>query len=158
MQAKEGVIDRLNTILTNELTAINQYFIHAKMCNHWGYERLHHGLRDFSISEMKDADELIEHILYLDGVPNLQRLGTIQVGETVLEDLQLNVALEQAAVATYSEAIAHCAQVGDFTTRGILEDMVRDEEEHLDWLETQLETIRQVGVENYLSQQIKNED
>jgi bacterioferritin len=157
VQAKEGVLERLNTILTNELTAINQYFIHAEMCKNWGYDQLYHGLYEFSISEMKDAQQLIEHILYLEGVPNLQRLGTIEVGENVPEDLRLDVALEQAAVATYTEAIAHCAEVGDYTTRGILEDMVREEEEHVDWLETQLETIQQIGVENYLAQQIKKD-
>jgi bacterioferritin len=155
MRAKEGVIERLNAVLTNELTAINQYFIHAEMCHNWGYERLHHKLRELSIEEMRDAQELIEHILYLEGVPNLQRLGTVNVGEAVLEHLRLDADQERAAVTTLTEAIAHCAQVGDFTTRGKLESMVRGEEEQLDWLETQLETIRQVGVENYLAQQIE---
>jgi bacterioferritin len=154
VKAKEGVIDRLNTILTNELTAINQYFLHAEMCRNWGYGRLYEKLRDFSIEEMKDAQRLIEHILYLEGVPNLQRLGTIQVGETVPEHLQLDVALEQGGVDTYREAIAHCAQVGDYTTRGMLEGMVHEAEEQIDWLETQQTTISQVGLENYLAQQI----
>ena len=157
MKAKEGVIERLNTILTNELTGINQYFIHAEMFRHWGFARLYDKVREFSISEMKDAEHLIEHILYLGGMPNLQRLGTVRVGESPAEDLQLDVALEQSAVDTFREAIAHCAQVGDYTTRNILEEMVRDEETHLDWLETQLETIEQVGVENYLTQQIGGE-
>jgi bacterioferritin len=154
VQAKEGVVERLNNILTNELTAINQYFIHAEMCRNWGYERLHDKLREFSIDEMKDAQRLIAHILYLEGVPNLQRLGTVQVGESAPEHVRLDVAQERDAVGTLTEAIAHCAQVGDYTTRNILEEMVRDEEEHIDWLETQLETIAQVGVENYLAQQI----
>jgi bacterioferritin len=154
MRAKEGIIDRLNAVLSNELTAINQYFLHAEMCRSWGFERLHHKLRELSIEEMRDAQELIEHILYLEGLPNLQRLGTVQVGEAVAEDLQLDADQERAAVATLTEAIGHCAQVGDFTTRGKLEAMVQGEEEQLDWLETQLETIRQVGLENYLSQQI----
>jgi bacterioferritin len=154
VKAKEGVLERLNTILTNELTAINQYFIHSEMCRSWGYERLYGRLREFSIDEMKDAQQLIRHILYLQGVPNLQRLGAVRVGETVPEDLRLDSEQEQAAVGTYAEAINHCAQVGDYTTRGILEEMVRDEEEHIDWLETQLETIAQVGLENYLTQQI----
>ncbi len=156
MRAKEGVLDRLNNVLTNELTAINQYFLHAEMCKNWGYERLYHKFREFSIEEMRDVEELIEHILYLEGVPNLQRLGTVQVGETALEHLQLDAEQERAAVATLTEAIAHCGQVGDYTTRGKLEDMVRGEEEQLDWLETQLDTIRQVGLENYLSQQIED--
>jgi bacterioferritin len=157
VQAKEGVIERLNAILTNELTAINQYFLHAEMCKNWGYDRLRHKLRDFSIDEMKDAQELIEHILYLEGLPNLQRLGTIRVGESVPEDLQLDADLERNAVATLAEAIAHCAQVGDFTTRGMLEEMIAGEEDQLDWLETQQTTIGQVGLENYLSQQIHDE-
>jgi bacterioferritin len=154
MRAKEGVIDRLNAVLTNELTAINQYFIHAEMCKNWGYDRLHHKLHELSIEEMRDAQELIQHILYLEGIPNLQRLGTVGVGEAVPEDLQLDVDQEHAAITTLTEAISHCAQVGDYTTRGKLEHMVEGEEEQLDWLETQLETIRQVGLENYLSQQI----
>lgn len=154
MRAKEGVIDRLNTILTNELTAINQYFIHAEMCENWGYHRLYEKLRELSISEMRDAEELIEHILYLEGTPNMQRLGQVRVGETPLEQLQLILQAEQEAIGTLTEAITHCAQVGDFTTRHKLESMVTDEDSHVDWLETQLETIRQVGIENYLSQQI----
>jgi len=154
MKAKPGVVDFLNRILTNELTAINQYFIHAEMCHGWGYERLYGKLRELSIEEMRDAQTLIQHVLYLEGVPNLQRLGTVRVGETVAEHLQLDARQETDAVATLTEAIAHCAQAGDFTTRNILEEMVRDEEGHVDWLETQLETIAQVGLENYLTQQI----
>ncbi|WP_447979637.1 bacterioferritin [Candidatus Nitrospira bockiana] len=157
MKAKEGVIDLLNRILTNELTAINQYFIHAKMSENWGYERRHHKIREFSFDEMKDAEKTIEHLLYLEGVPNMQRLGTVRVGETVLEQLQLDLQQEKDAVSLFTEAITHCAKVGDYTTRHILEDMVKDEEEHIDWLETQLETIKQVGLENYLSEQIKKE-
>ncbi|HZR99766.1 MAG TPA: bacterioferritin [Chloroflexota bacterium] len=157
MQAKEGVVERLNAILTNELTAINQYFLHAEMCRNWGYERLYDKLRDFSIEEMKDAQRLIAHILYLEGLPNLQRLGTIRVGENVPEDIQLDADLERNAVSALAEAIAHCAQVGDYTTRGMLEDMIADEERQLDWLETQQHTISQVGLENYLAQQIHDE-
>lgn len=156
MEAKPGVIDHLNTILTNELTAINQYFVHAEMCKNWGYERLYHKLREFSLSEMRDAEELIEHILYLEGVPNMQRLGQVLVGEAVPEQIQLTLQQERRAVTTLREAITHCAQVGDYTTRNKLEEMVREEEGHIDWLETQLATIRQVGVENYLSQQIRD--
>jgi bacterioferritin len=157
VKAKEGVLDRLNTILTNELTAINQYFLHAEMSQHWGYERLYHKLREFSFEEMKDAQQLIGHILYLEGVPNLQRLGNLRIGENVPEHLQSNLVQEQEAVADLTEAIAHCAQVRDYTTRGILEAMVHDEEEHIDWLETQHETIAQTGLENYLAQQIHGE-
>ncbi len=157
MKAKEGIIDLLNRVLTNELTAINQYFIHAEMCSHWGYERLYEKIRAHSFEEMKHAEEVIEHVLYLDGVPNMQRLGEIQVGETVPEQVKLDLRLEQEAVALLTEAIAHCAKVGDYTTRRKFEKMVQSEEEHIDWIETQLDTIKQVGVENYLSQQIKKE-
>jgi bacterioferritin len=157
LRAKDGVITFLNTILTNELTAINQYFIHAEMCENWGYHRLYEKLRELSLSEMRDAEELIEHILYLEGTPNLQRLGQVRVGETPLEQLQLILQAEQEAIGALTEAITHCAQVGDFTTRHKLEAMVTDEDSHVDWLETQLETIRQIGIENYLSQQLHGE-
>ena len=157
MKAKDGVVDRLNTILTNELTAINQYFVQAEMCRNWGFERLHHKIYELSIDEMKDAKHLIQHILYLEGVPNLQRLGQVMVGESVTEDFDLNLAAEVAAVETLREAITHCASVGDYTTRSILEQMVRSEEEHIDWIETQIETINQVGVEIYLNQQIRED-
>lgn len=158
MKAKPGVVEALNTILTNELTAINQYFVQARMCQNWGYERLAHHIRTISMDEMKDTEQLIDHILYLDGVPNLQRLNRVRVGETVLENLQLDLALEQQAVATLTEAIALCGEVRDYTTRNILEEMIRDEETHVDWFETQLETIGQVGVELYLTQQIKQDE
>ena len=158
MKAKEGIVDFLNKVLTNELTAINQYFVHAEMCDHWGYARLYDKIRAHSMEEMKDAEEIIEHILYLEGVPNMQRLGQIQVGETVPEQLKLDLRLEQEAVALLTEAIAHCAKAGDYTTRHKLEKMVEREEGHIDWIETQLETIKQVGVDNYLSQQIHKEE
>jgi bacterioferritin len=154
MKAKPGVLDFLNTILTNELTAINQYFIHAEMCRNWGLTKLADKLRDLSIDEMRDAQQLTRHILYLEGVPNLQRLGSVRVGENVPEDLRLDVQQETEAVGVYADAIRHCVEVGDFTTRNVLEEMVRDEEEHIDWLETQLTTIDQIGLENYLSQQL----
>ena len=155
MKAKDGVVERLNTILTNELTAINQYFVQGEMCRNWGFERLHSKIYDLSIDEMKDAQHLIQHILYLEGIPNLQRLGQVMVGESVREDLDLDLAAEIAAVETLREAITHCASVGDYTTRNILEQMVRSEEEHIDWIETQIETINQVGLEIYLNQQIR---
>ncbi len=158
MKAKEGILDILNKILTNELTAINQYFAHALMCKNWGYSRLYDKIRAFSIDEMKDAEATIEHILYLEGVPNMQRLGTVRVGETVPEQLKAALKQEQEAVKLLTESITHCTKVGDYTTRHLLEDMVKDEEEHVDFLETQLETIKQVGLENYLSQQIKKEE
>jgi bacterioferritin len=157
MKAKEGVIELLNKILTADLTAINQYFVHAKMCKNWGYERLSHKVRERSFDEMKDADELIEHILYLEGVPNVQRMNTVRVGETVSEQLKLDLKAEQEMLAILSDGVVHCSKVMDFTTRHKLEDMVKDVDEHIDWIETQLETIKQVGLENYLAEQIKKE-
>ena len=158
MKAKEGVINILNKILTADLTAINQYFVHAKMCSNWGYDRLHHEVRERSIDEMKDADELIGHILYLEGVPNVQRMNAVQVGETVAEQLKLDLKAEQEMLGFLNEGIVHCAKVMDFTTRHMLEDMAKDVDAHIDWIETQLELIEQVGLENYLSEQIKKEE
>jgi bacterioferritin len=157
MKAKEGIIDLLNKILTADLTAINQYFLHAKMCENWGYERLHHKVKERSFDEMKDADELIEHILYLEGVPNVQRLGTVHVGETVPEQLKTDLQAEKEMLTLLTDGIAHCAKVGDYTTRHMFEDMAEDVDQHIDWIETQMETIKQVGLENYLSEQIKKE-
>jgi bacterioferritin len=157
MKAKEGVVNILNKVLTVDLTATNQYFVHAKMCENWGYERLHHKVRERSIDEMKDAEKLIEHILYLEGVPNVQRLNTVHVGETVPEQLKLDLQAEQEMLSLLSEGVAHCAHVGDFTTRHMLEEMVKDVDAHIDWIEVQLETIKQVGVENYLAEQITTE-
>jgi len=157
MKAKEGIIDLLNKVLTTNLTAINQYFVHAKMCENWGYERLHHHVCKRSFDEMKDADEVIEHILYLEGVPNMQRLGTIQVGETVPEQFKLDLKAEQEMLMLYAEGVTHCAKVGDYTTRHMLEDMQKDTDGHIDWIEMQLELIKQVGLEKYLSEQIHKE-
>lgn len=157
MKAKKGVIDYLNKLLTNELTAINQYFLHGEMCGNWGYDLLHKEVKKHAIDEMKHAEEIIEHILYLDGFPNLQRLGTLKIGETVQEQLKSDLNLEREAVKLLAEAIKHCTDVGDFTTRGKLEAIITSEEEHIDWIETQLETMKQVGVENYLSQHMHEE-
>lgn len=158
MQAKPGVIERLNTILTIELTAINQYFVQAEMCRNWGYERLYEKLKHASMSEMKDTPGIIAHILYLEGVPNMQRLNQVRVGETVLENLNLDLQLEMEAVEALREAITHCQNVGDYTTRRMFEEMIASEEEHVDWLENQLEAIRQIGIELYLSQQLKDDE
>ena len=157
MQAKAGVIDLLNRILTADLTAVNQYFIHAKMCENWGYERLHHTVRQRSIDEMRDVEALIEHILYLEGVPNMQRLGTVTVGETVPEQFAADLTAEHEMLTLLSEGVTHCAQVEDYTTRHMLEAMVQDVDKHIDWIETQQELIRQVGLELYLSEQMKKE-
>ncbi len=158
MKAKEGINELLNKLLTANLTAINQYFVHAKMCDNWGYDRLYHKVKERSFDEMKDADELVEHILYLDGVPNMQRLGTVKVGETVPEQLKLDLQAEKEMLAMLTDGIVHCAKVGDYTTRHMLEDMAEDVDGHIDWIETQQETIKQVGLENYLSEQIKKGD
>lgn len=157
MQAKPGVVDRLNAMLTIELTAINQYFVQAEVCRNWGYERLYERFRHSSLEEMKDTQAIIAHILYLEGVPNMQRMEQVMVGETVLEHLQLNLELERKAVETLREAISHCRDVEDYTTRKMFEDMIASEETHIDWIENQLEAIRQVGLELYLSQQLKDD-
>jgi bacterioferritin len=157
MKAKEGIIELLNKILTADLTAINQYFLHAKMCENWGYERLHHKVKERSFDEMKDADELIEHILYLEGVPNVQRLGTVHVGETVPEQFKTDLQAEKEMLTMLTDGIVQCTKVGDYTTRHMLEDMAEDVDGHIDWIETQMETVKQVGLENYLSEQIKKE-
>jgi len=154
MQGDPAIIEMLNEVLTSELTAINQYFIHAKMCDNWGFKRLAEKIRDESIDEMKDAEAIIERILYLDGVPNLQRLGPVKVGETVPEQFELDLAVEVAAVERYNRGIALAVATGDNGTRELFERRLVGEEHHADWLESQIELIRQVGVENYLATQI----
>ena len=157
MKAKDGVVDHLNNLLTIELTAINQYFVQAEMCKNWGFNRLYKRFRAVSLEEMEDAQHLIQHILYLEGVPNLQRLNQVMVGETVMEDLELDLQAEMNAVSALVDAISHCEQVQDYTTRGILQEMIRSEEEHVDWLETQFETIKIIGIDLWLNQQIHEE-
>jgi bacterioferritin len=152
------IIQFLNEALTAELTAINQYFIHAKMNENWGYERLAHKFYEESIDEMKDAEKLIERILYLDGVPNLQRLGDVNVGETVPEQFELDLQTEVAAVERYNRGIALAVEKGDNGTRELLEHRLVDEEQHLDWIETQLRVINEIGIENYLAQQLHRDD
>lgn len=156
MQGDPAVIELLNDVLTAELTAINQYFVDAKMCANWGYEHLADTLRDASIGEMKDADELIERILYLDGMPNLQRLGTVRVGENVTEKLELSLDLERAAIERLNRGIAACSAAGDNGTRELLERVLHGEEEHADWVETQLHLVNEVGEAHYLAQQIRD--
>src|SRR5262245_33819195 len=156
MQGEPEIIEMLNEVLTAELTAINQYFIHAKMCENWGYERLAEKVRAESIDEMKDADAFIERILFLEGVPNMQRLNPVRVGETVEEQLTVDLELERDAIARYNRGIALAVEKGDNGTRELFERKLVGEEEHADWLESQLELIRQVGLENYLAQQIRD--
>jgi bacterioferritin len=149
-----NIIAALNEILTGELTAINQYFLHAKMLKNWGYHRLAKKIHHESIDEMKHADELIERILYLDGLPNVQRLGHIRVGETVPEMFAADMELEKEAIPRLNAAIALCVAEGDNGTRVLLDEILEDEEEHLDWLETQQRLVAQLGEVPYLAEQM----
>jgi bacterioferritin len=154
MRGDPEIIEYLNEVLTAELTAINQYFIHAKMCENWGYSKLAEHNRHESIEEMKDAEHVIERLLDLGGTPNLQRLGAVRVGETVPEQLELDLDLELTAIERYNRGVALAVAKADNATRDLLEEQLVDEEEHAAFLETQLELIRQVGLENYLAAQI----
>ena len=154
MKAKPGVVDALNRILTIEVTAVNQYFLQSEIVRNWGYDHLADRLRAISMNEMKDIEELVKHILYLEGLPNLQRIDVVKIGENVLEHLELDLESERDAVEALTEGITLCVEVGDFGTRSRFEEMVRDEEEHIDWLESQIEAIGQVGIEQYLAQQL----
>ncbi len=157
MRGHDGVITLLNDVLTAELTAINQYFIHARMCENWGYERLWHKLREESIGEMKDADRLIERILYLEGVPNVQRIGKVNVGQTVPEQLKLDLEIERDAIRRLNDGIELVRGLGDNGSRDLLEDILEGEEAHANWIEAQMTLIAQMGEANYLAQQIKKE-
>ena len=158
MRGDPQVIEALNDVLTAELTAVNQYFIHHKMCENWGYQRLWKKLREESIGEMRHADRLIERVLYLDGVPNVQRLGKVNVGQTVPEQLKLDLELERVAVGALNAGIEVCRGLGDNGSRDLLEEILEAEEGHVNWIEAQLELIRQVGEAHYLAQQIKEGD
>jgi len=149
MQADRKVVEYLNAQLKNELTAINQYFLHARLYDHWGLKKLGKHEYDESIGEMKHADMLIERIFMLDGLPNLQDLGKLLVGEETKEILQCDLKLERIAQATCKEAIAYCESVRDFVSRTVFSTILGDTEEHIDWLETQLELIDKVGIQNY---------
>jgi len=151
---KTAIIEALNEVLTAELTAINQYFIHAKMCQNWGYQKLGAQVRQESIDEMKHADAVIERILYLDGIPNMQRLWVVKIGETVEEQFTVDHALEIEAVKRLNAAIELCREGADNGTRALLEGILTSEEEHIDWLDAQFDLIKQVGMQNYLAQQI----
>lgn len=156
-QVKGGkeIVKLLNEVLTNELTAINQYFIHAKMCQNWGLHRIAGKVRAESIDEMKHADQLIDRILYLDGVPNLQRYNKINVGETVKEQLLVDAELERMAIPKLNEGIALCTASGDNGTRALLEGILVSEEAHLDWIEEQLGLIELIGEGAYMAEQIR---
>lgn len=148
------VVDILNDILTAELTAINQYFLHAELCSHWGYKKLYTFVRKQSIDEMKHAEQLIERILFVGGIPNVQRLGKINIGENVVEMLTLDRALEVEAVDRLNVAVDALADLKDNGSRLLAESILTSEEEHLDWLDTQLDLVKQIGEQNYLTQKL----
>ncbi len=158
MQGDPEVIERLNDCLTAELTAINQYFIHSRMCENWGYERLAHKKYEESIDEMKDADRIIKRILYFDGTPNMQRLNPVRVGEDAVEQHRLDLELEKENIERLNAAIKLCRDKGDNGTREMLEEILTGEESAADWLEAQLHIVGEIGKENYLAEQIKNGD
>jgi bacterioferritin len=157
MKGDPNIIRLLNAQLTNELTAINQYFLHARMYRHWGFERLGKKEYEESIGEMKHADNLINRILMLDGLPNLQALNKLLIGENAEEMLDCDLQLERAAHQTVREGIAACEAAGDYVSREILVDILEDTEEHIDWLETQLQLIGKIGIQNYLQSQMEDE-
>jgi len=155
MRGDPAVIEALNGILTAELTGINQYFVHAKMCENWGYRRLYKHNYDESIDEMKHADRVIGRILFLDGVPNMQRYMPVRVGESVPEQFALDLAMELDAVRRYNEAIALCTAKGDAGTRELLEHLLKAEEESVDWHEAQVGIVETIGAGAYLAEQLK---
>ena len=155
MQGDADIIGMLNEVLTGELTAVNQYFLHSKLCANWGYQRLAEHAHDESIGEMKDADAIIDRILYFDGVPNMMRMDPpVKLGEDPVEQHQLDLALEKGAVERLNKAIALCVARGDNGTRELLERILKGEEHAIDWLETQLHLIKEIGKERYLSEQL----
>jgi bacterioferritin len=157
MRGEERIITVLNDVLTAELTAVNQYFVHARMCENWGYARLWKKIRAESIGEMKHADTLIQRILYLEGVPNLQRLGKVNVGQTVPEQLRLDLDVERAAIKALNTGIELCRSLDDNGSREMLEGILHSEEEHANWIEAQLTLMAQAGEANYLAQQIRDD-
>jgi len=155
MKGDARIIDLLNEVLTGELTAINQYFLHSKMCANWGYKHLADHIRSESIDEMKHADMLIERVLFLDGLPNLQRLGKLTIGTSIVEMLQNDLGIENTAIPLLNKGVQLCRDVGDNGSEDLLKRILVSEEAHVDWLEAQLELIKQLGPQLYQSQQIR---
>lgn len=156
MKGDPKVIEALNEILTGELTAINQYFLHARMCKNWGYERIAAFVHKESIEEMKHAQNLTDRILFLEGFPNLQKLGKLNIGESVPEQFESDLKLEMIAFEKLKAAIKVCFEAADHTSRELLEDILAEEEEHIDWLEMQLSLIKELGKPIYLAEQMKS--
>ncbi|MBI3074501.1 MAG: bacterioferritin [Deltaproteobacteria bacterium] len=157
MKGNQKVLELLNNVLTAELTAISQYFVHARLCKNWGYERLWKTIREQSIGEMKHADEIIERVIFLEGIPNVQRLRPITIGQSVPEQLKLDRDLEAAAIPMLNDGVETCRTAGDNGSRILVEEILRSEEEHIDWLDAQLALLKQVGESAYLAEQIHKE-
>ncbi len=157
MQGDKSLVRRLNKVLTFELTSINQYFLHARMYKNWGLEELNHAAYKKSIVDMKQADELIERILFLEGLPNLQQLERLRIGEHCAEMMQCDLDLEMEQLALLREVIAECEAGGDYVSRHLLEEILESEEEYVDWIEAQQHLIRETGIENYLQSAIEKE-
>ncbi|MBN1285690.1 MAG: bacterioferritin [Anaerolineae bacterium] len=154
MKGNEQILDKLNALLADELTAINQYMVHSEMCDDWGYEKLHGAVEQRAITEMKHAEALIARILFLEGTPIVSKLNPIHIGADVEAQYKNDLVAEQDAIKAYNEAIRVVVKEGDYGTRALLGSILKDEEEHLDWLESQLDQIEQMGIQNYLSGQV----
>jgi bacterioferritin len=154
MKGSDKIIELLNETLTAEITAVNQYWVHARMCENWGFSKLWEKIRHEAIDEMKHADQIVARILFMDGVPNLSRLGSVKIGQNVPEMLKLDLEVEMVALDRLNKGVAACVELGDNGSRELFERILVDEEEHADWLEAQLELVEQVGVQNYLAAQI----
>lgn len=153
MKGNEKVIETLNSLLADELTAVNQYMVHSEMCDNWGYERLHGKIEKRAIDEMKHAEKLIKRIIFLEGMPNVSKLREIHIGKDVQAQLEIDRGEEDKAVSAYNAAIQEAVELFDNGTRELLEATLKDEEDHLDWLEAQLDQITQMGIQNYLVEQ-----